>query len=51
MLVEIIDNQFRMSEEVLKFATDEEIKYIREICKSIICRAEHAKAEMKGGAA
>lgn len=35
MLVEIIDNQFRMSEEVLKFATDEEIKYIREICKKI----------------
>lgn len=47
MLVEIINNQFRMSETVLKFGTDEEIRAIREICKSIISRAENSGAEMK----
>lgn len=47
MLVEIINNQFRLSEEVLKFATDEEIKSIRKICKSIIRRSEAANTKIK----
>lgn len=50
-LVEVTSGQLRMSETVLRLASDEEIVQLREICKSIADRAKAADREKRIGGA
>jgi hypothetical protein len=43
-MVTITENQLIMSEEVLKYATDEEISQLRAICQAIRERSEKKDA-------
>lgn len=43
MMITIIENLLIMSEEVLKYATNEEIEQLQAICKAIRERSEEVK--------
>lgn len=50
MLIKVLDKQLIMSEDMLKYATNEEIRQIRTICRDVSDRVKSAKAErQKGG--
>lgn len=47
MLVKLTEKQLIMSEEVLKYATNEEVEQIRKVCQNIADRANTARLERK----
>lgn len=51
MLFEIEENQLKVSETMLKFATDREICTLKEICRSVSRRVRSSETIKEGGAA
>lgn len=44
-MIEILQGELRLSEEILRKATDEEIKELRRIAKAISCRKDEYSHE------